>query len=486
MAAFAVVILVYSLWFLVGFALIRTLYRSPNLLQGALLAPATGLAATELMVVWLNCAGLPVRYGGPLATLLLVSLSLFLLRRVSLRLPARRLLVFGAILSLSALVIGYPFVRFGFNWVSYCNDDMTNYCLGAKFFLNHGQFEAPDIRALVADRDASLFYWAFYVVGGIRHGADELLARLASCTGLSTAQVFMPTILSFHLVVISSTAALVLQGRAWRKAAVGVALMTGFSALVTLGTTYQLLGQVNGLGLLTAGCAVLLRPFTRNRRSEWPLAAIIIAALGMSYPEVTPFLALSCAGYHLLLCAARRESVRALGVGLGATCCAALLLLNVTVITTGLTVVSQAKAGTLTTPTPLILFPYYLTPAGFAYLWGFYGVNQPPTGLVLDAGIIAGLVLSLLAAIAAFWQAWRRQPVALVCLLMVLLAIKLFIAQSDFGLYKIAMYIQPFLLGTVVVAWTRIWRRARHLQMRQVVFWAPLVLVTGWGLIGQI
>ena len=75
MIAFALVILIYSFWSFVGLGLVSTLYRRPNLLQSALLWPVSGLAATVLLVAWLNTAGLPLRYGGPIATVSLLVLS---------------------------------------------------------------------------------------------------------------------------------------------------------------------------------------------------------------------------------------------------------------------------------------------------------------------------------------------------------------------------------------------------------------------------
>ena len=185
MIAFALVILIYSFWSFVGLGLVSTLYRRPNLLQSALLWPVSGLAATVLLVAWLNTAGLPVRYGGPIATASLLVLSAAVLRRRRPVIPARRLLPFAGAVLVAAVATGYPLLRFGFNWVSYCNDDMANYCLGAKLFLNHAQFSVPSARDILADRDGSLPYWFFYIVRAIRHGADQLLAWLVSCTGLS-------------------------------------------------------------------------------------------------------------------------------------------------------------------------------------------------------------------------------------------------------------------------------------------------------------
>ena len=45
--------------------------------------------------------------------------------------PWRALAPFFAITIAYLLYTGFPLFRFGFNWISYANDDMANYCLGA-------------------------------------------------------------------------------------------------------------------------------------------------------------------------------------------------------------------------------------------------------------------------------------------------------------------------------------------------------------------
>src|ERR1700687_1656112 len=119
MVAFALTILIFSFWSILGYALISALYTKRNLLQNALLAPVAGTSAMVLLITTLNSAGAPVRYGGPVATFLLSGLSIWLLRRNRPVLPVRRLLPFAAVLLVAALITGYPMFRFGFDWVSY-------------------------------------------------------------------------------------------------------------------------------------------------------------------------------------------------------------------------------------------------------------------------------------------------------------------------------------------------------------------------------
>ena len=226
MLAFGLVIAIFCFWSFVGFAIVSTLLTRRNLLQSALLAPVTGMGAVVVLVTALNWVG-PVRIVGPIATVLLLALSVWLLRRRHTPVPFRRLAPFAAVLLLAALATGYPMLRFGFNWVSYSNDDMANYCLSAKLLLNHNQFTAPAAQDMLLDRDASLFYWYFDVLTPIRHGAEEVLAWVLSLTRLSSHQGFMPVILAFQLVLVAATGALVLQSKKYRRAALLVCCLAG-------------------------------------------------------------------------------------------------------------------------------------------------------------------------------------------------------------------------------------------------------------------
>ncbi len=447
MAAFLLTIVIFAFWSILGYALIWGLYTRRNLMQSALLAPAVGAATTALTVTTLNSAGAPVRYGGPAATVLLVCLCAFMLWRYRPIVPMRRLLPFAGVLVTAAVVTGYPMLRYGFNWVSYANDDMANYSLGAKLFLNHGAFAIPAAGDVINDRDASLFYWIFYVVGAIRHGAEETLAWVLSMTGLSAHQAFMPVILAFHVVLIAAVGALVLQSRRFQSAALLVCFAMAFSALTTLGAIYQLYGQVTGLGAFTATCAVLLRPLG-SRKSTAALAGILTAGTAIFYPEVVPFLALSFIAYHGLAIARSQTTLREIGQCLWPAIIFSIIFLNVSVFVAGVTLIGQSRAIAASRRyRQTYCFRIILFLQDWRIFGDFYAISQPPFGRLLDAGIISGGILLLLATISSLRQAWRAYPAAIVYLVMSVVGVQLFRVRNDFGAYKIAMYVQPFLLG---------------------------------------
>ena len=396
-----------------------------------------------------------------MATLLLAGLAVWLFRRKRPIVPVRRLLPFAFVLLVALLLTGYPMFRYGFNWVSYCNDDMGNYCLGGKLFLNHAQLSFPRAADILHNRDGSLVYWFFYVPGAMRRGAEEMLGWTLSMTGLAAQQAFMPVILAFHMVLIAAVGALVLMSKKLRGAALLACVLLAFSSLITLGTIYQLFGQVTGLGSLAAASTVLLRTPGR-RRSEWIFTGLLFAGTCIYYPEVLPFLIIAYVLYHGMAILRGRETVASILKYSWPMVVIAAAFLNVSLFVTLATLVGQS-AGGLSSPESIsyVLFPYYMTPAGFAYFWGFLSIPTTPVAPMHDFGIVIGAVLFFGGLIVTLLSAWRGRAIAFVTLVMFGLCFYLFYIRMDFGLFKIAMYIQPFLLGTIAIFLLGLYRHPR-------------------------
>jgi hypothetical protein len=126
------------------------------------------------------------------------------------------------------------------------------------------------------------------------------------------------------------------------------------------------------------------------------------------------------------------------------------------------------------------IFPYYLLPTGLANLWGLLPLSGPwPDEPWLSIRIVLGAILLAGAAVGVCWMARWAHPAAVVSIVMFGLAGWLFHEHFGFGLFKLAMYIQPFLLATIVAACFRIiprpWPRA-----------VGLLLLMAAGLRGQL
>ena len=479
----------FLFWTLVGFSLVSLLGNRQNLVRNALLAPATGAGVTALLISWVNVAGIPVKHAGLPVAAALVLASGLILWRLRPVFPYRRLKPFLIVVLVAALVVGYPMLLFGFNWLAYCNDDMANYALIANLYLHHGYLDLPDSRMFLQNRDASLVYWYLEPYGGIRSGPDELLAWTAAATGLNTQEAFMPTILALHLALISAAGALVLRRRDFGLASVVVCACLAVSALNTLGTVSQLIAQVFGIALLIALSTVLLRPFSKlGRLRAALLASILGAALGMVYPEVTPFFILSFLAYHAILLFQRRESAREFLVGTALLIPGTAIFLGYFLAVTIRTVLLQSAGGMMAAFNAA--FPYFLMPSGLANLWGFAPVekyNQP----LLGAWIIVGAVLLFFVVVKAIGRIRRDEPADILLLVMAAVGAYLFYKKAGFGLFKLAMFIQPFLISSLVLAWFETARRRVGLTgpasaFRSAILMAPLALIAGMGIHSQI
>jgi len=451
MLALALTIAAFVFFALVGAAVLAIARPPGDGLQKLLLAPAVGIAAVDIPVLLLNRAGWPV---GSFSTGLIIALALLsagALLRWGREFPCTRFGPFAALLLVALLLTGRPLLEFGFDWASHCNGDMGNYCLRATRLAHHGFDDLPTRAELLEGIDRTQIWWAFDVISKVRIGCDLLLALCMGATGLSAHQAYMPLILAFHLALISAAAGLTLEADGRRRAALWVGALVAVSPLTTLGTLYQLLGQVSGIGLLCAAAAFFLRPLGTLSRGELvrlgAVAGLMAAALLVVYPETVPFVGLAFLSFHALQawrgCSPPRSAAGLLGVA-GTV---VLLLLQTSAIGTLLFLLDQVRASKGYVQSSITLFPYFLVPSGLATLWGLvpYGYGLPPEPW-LSLSIAAGAALLLGSAAASAWQAWRGRPAAHIALVMLALAASLYRSHNGFGLFKLAMYSQPFLL----------------------------------------
>jgi hypothetical protein len=497
--AFLLVIGIFAYWSVLGFSLVSALNTRTNLLRNALLSPIFGAAANLLVVMWVNVAGMPLKRASiPITALLLTGAVLWLVRSRPV-LPAKRLVPFLGVLMLAALLTGYPLLRYGFDWVSFGNDDMANYSLGATYLSNYGFFSQPSLGTILQDKDISTITGWFYLVGsGERPGIEFTNAWAASTFRLNSHQTYMPMMIALHLVLISTAGALFLQRRKYRFVAVLACFWMACSALLTLGTVYQLMAQVFGIALLAGACVMLcenFRPASRRMSlGRIALSSVMFGSLLVVYPEVLAFFFVTAFLYHSLALFRKQESWGAAVQIFSSVALISVLLVNVLLIGTASTafhrLLSSKGAGPLDhTPLANIIFPFYLVPAGMAHLWGFFPIGQTYTVFSLGLGIIVGALLLLATCAAAVYYAWQGNTVAIMCLVMAGVGVRCFTAGADFGLYKVAMYVQPFLIGTAVLGWCGIaayWEKKKAFRRWQTaVLLIPIALVVGSGLNAQ-
>ena len=484
-------------WTVVGLAVIAIFPPRLRILQGILISPAVGIATVILPVFYLSRAGLPVKDFAGWLLPALGSLALVVLFVRKPILPWKHLRWFALILLGAWLLSGWPMLNYGFDWVSFANSDMANYSLGAQRFLNHGYFDLPDINEILSGRDYSQVYWFMHAAGGIRAGSELMLAAVWGLIGLNAHQIFMPVIMALHLSLICGGAALAAGPIRSAKAPLIAAGLIAISPLTTLGTLYQLIAQVGGLALLCAAVVLFyrkisLRPVTRFLRAN-VVGAVVFGVLFVWYPEVLPFLGLGWFVYLALKLrregnATLRVVMRALviggegkaalrvvvptlvieGEGKAARKAAlrvvvpalviggfALALLGGFILSSLQFMLDQAARGTTSAEPGNILFPYFLVPSGMPVLLGLIpmagGVQEP----VLSVSIAVAIVLIIWIVKLLISHTKESSPAALGLVVMIVTWLLLFFTNNAFGLFKLSMYLQPFLLAMVGVGLAR-------------------------------
>jgi len=452
---------IFIVLFAVGLAVLLLLKRDLLSIGETLVAPAFGLSTFVVPTIILSQVGLPVGHFAlvEIIALGLPALGVLFWRRDSV--PWKALLFFVPLVVIAFILVAWPQLIFGFNWVSFSNDDMINYSLAADRLVAHSFYHLPQMRPDEIFRGYDASYWFLYVVNGERTGVEMLLAVVASATHLRGFQAFMPTILAFDLSLLCTATAL---GWAFRKN-IGDAYIAGalvaVSPLTALGSFYQLFAQVGGLPILTAQTALLAFTAPRipaasgDRLRLGVTLGILIAGQALIYPELLPFAGLMYGAWLFLIIIRKANKLRDAILPVTAAVLTFILAAPwygprmISLIASR--VLSQMPHGGGLAPTEFV-FPYFLIPSGMSSLWGFTTLTVF-RGIWLSIGIGVGLVLTLATGLYTVYLAVRRShPTGIMLSIMFALGLAMFIKKVDFGLFKLGMYIQPFLLTTFTAA----------------------------------
>lgn len=479
--AFLLPVILFIYWGTLGYATLSMLRTQRNLMQNLLMAPSVGITVTLIPLFLLNrLVDLPLKSFSITVTLVLLALSLVILWWKKPLIPIRRYLPFAAIFLLTLFLIGRPLLEFGFHWFSYGNDDMTNYCLKALRKLNFGFLDTPNANNIINGSNYSLFYWFIDVPGMDRIGADLFLSWLSALTHLTTIEIFMPVILAFHLALISTATALMYLSKRWYRSALTFCILLAVSPSTTLGTIYQLIAQALGLGLLCLASILLMQSYSglnfKNCIKQSILLAIALSALLLSYPEVFPFLALATIAYFAISLIKGWRPQKSFYITACVTAVLSILILNFHIINVIYYVFLQTKQTSATLDVNNAVFPYYLLPSGLANLWGILPITVLPAEPWLSLSILFGGCLLIFTIAITIWFIYKKTylpPVICMTLVMLIVAGILFAKNVDFGLFKVAMFLQPFLLGTLIIAVNE----GLHNKLYKVVIFSFLIIV---------
>lgn len=449
MLPFLLILALFTFLTVVGQAVIALLRPRLGVLWSWFLSPAAGLAILIVLTTRLNIWGLPVKTFGPWLAVGLLAASVAILWWRRPVFPWRQLRPFALLVLLFVVYAGWPMFRFGFDWISYGNDDMANYCLAADRFLQHGYYDLPQQTELEG-RDYSQHYWYMHALQQIRPGSELVLAFASSVTGLNPHEVFMPVIIMFSMIQIGAMGGVAMFRGRYRKIALLAFLLFATSPLFGLGTLYQLIAQQGGIAILLASCAVLLN----TRECTWRrilLAALFTTCLGIFYPEVAPFVAISIILYWLHLRYTEPTAIKRFSlVVLGAAVLTFVFLGTSTyqfINTLVMQSVGSAGLGAMAEINDqsggLVLFPWTLVPSFVPMLFGLHAFGVVGVDPLISIQIGIGLLFLLFFIWMALNQLFRREPAGYIATIMIGLGFFLFFKGQDFGLFKLAMFAQP-------------------------------------------
>jgi hypothetical protein len=456
MAAYVFTLVMFFIWAVIGSGFLLLLQKEKIITLKLLsVSPAIGICLILLPTFLLNRLGLPVIEFAEILVFSFLIISLLYL--VILR-PRLDMGILGLLLiTLLALIANsFPFMLYGFDWVGFMNDDMANYVLAARRFLHNGYLAPLNFQDYLSGKDYSQAYWFLHVAIKERTGSEILIALISACSHLSPLEVFMPIILALNLTLMFGVGSLVLvSGGSIKRYYMGMALIA-LSPLNSLSVVLQLIGQVGGLALATSFAAICFVP-TLNKKFNLSLlfsavpGGVLLAGIIVWYPEVLPFIMVS---FLIFLCLTSLKygkfSTNLLPIPILASLISLLLLGSYTIQAVDF-MQRQANRGSSAIDDSVVLFPFFLKPSGIGQFWGLTALYEFPSDSYLTISIITGALIT-------FWFIFFvllrqiKNPTIQASFVLAMMGVMSFLAfkKSDFGLFKLAMFFQPFLIATIV------------------------------------
>jgi hypothetical protein len=464
----------FAVWSLIGLAVLAAVRADLTSLRVALTAPVVGTAATALALFLVSHAGVGMSTGARPVVISLLVLSVTVLGARRPRLPWTILPVLGISVA-GVLLAAWPVFRFGFHWLAEGNDDMANYVLSATYLLHHGLLAPIDYVGLSHDRDYASVLASLHRSGS-RPGADITLSALSGVTGQLPQNMFMPLIYSLGMSTACGTAALAMQAsRRWWAASVA-AIFVVVSPQATYGIIVQLMPQVWGLGIATALFALLMRRELYSGvgariRDVVPIA-LLVAALVLVYVELASAVALAYVLYVAILAVRRELDLRVAGRLWVPAVAFTAIVLNEYLVRELRYVGSQASVGIHGIFNGPPNWGYTLVPSALPGVLGFYPIPVSSIAPHLQAEIVLAAIMLVGVLVGIVVTAWRGVAASIVLLAFAGLGVYLGVVSSDFGLFKLYMYVQPFLAAVVAV-----WLAGARRRWTPAIVALPLILL---------
>jgi hypothetical protein len=444
----------FLVWWAIGLAALVLLRIDTSSLRATLSAPALGTALTVMPLFVLSDLGASIATAGPIVGAVIVIAALVILGVKRPGVPLSALAVLGlAVVDL--LLLGRPMFHFGFDWIADANGDMGFYVLAASQLAHHGLLSAVDVHALAHDRDLSTSAQKLDLEG-IRPGAQISVAAVSAIVGRPAVEVYMPMLVALSMSGVCSAGALAMQASRRSWAAVVAAALLVVSPLAAYGVLQQLMPQVWGLTLAAALVSWLMRPEMHEspgpRIADLTVVAILTAALFVVYVELGSSVFVSYGIYVALLAWRRRISLRSLALLWTVPVLATIVSVNVYLSNELRYLHAVTSFGVSGSVKGLSIFGYAVVPTALPAITGLEKIASAPAtrGMGLWLPLAALLLVGLVAV--ALVTAWRGSAAAVVLVGDGLIAVWLAVHGNDFGLFKLYMYIQPF-VAAAIGAW---------------------------------
>jgi hypothetical protein len=455
---------VFGFWWLIGVATLQLLGRDLRDTAAAVSAPIVGSAVTVIPLFLASYAGVSMHAAAPpiLAILTVAAAAVVGWRRPRI---ARSALFVVVVCLVEAIGVGSPFFSFGFHWFANANDDMANYVLSATHLVGHGLLGPVDYLSLAHDRGFSTSLQQLHNAGS-RPGADITLAALASVSGRPPRDLFMVLILAFQLLCICGAATLAMSATRRVAAAVIAAVILAIAPLATYGMLQQLLPQVWGLALAALLFALLMRRELYKAPGASPhdvvLVGLVAAAIIVVYVELASTVFAAYALFVVLLLVRGEFQVRAAARLWIPAVVMVGVLLNAYLWRELTYVQNQANSGFSGSgggrgPD---IFGYALVPGSLTGLTGLQILRPDPGAPHFGYSLAVALALTAAVIAGCLWASRRVVAPAVVVSAYAVFGVLLATQGSDFGEFKLFMYVQPFIAAAVAVWLSGLGRRA--------------------------
>jgi hypothetical protein len=372
--------------------------------------------------------------------------------------------VFPATVALAAFaLVGWPLLTYDSSWIAFSNGDSQFYIKTAERLAAGGFFKVPTMDSMVFDTNPETrLFFAHAIHGGDRPLFELFLALLSSLARLPVISIYMAFMVSLYATQALATCAIAeaicrsrSRMRNARQMIVITALLALASAPTVLGFCGELGPQIIGVSVFAALVAVMHSSpnsgTPRQPLSPVFLYALLIATLLAGYTELLP-LAILATIIGSLTNTTRLKSPKQL-ISIGRQVVPILLLiavfLNTHLLALYFTVKGGLSGGSRATDAVAPTFPQYLIPTGLGTLWGIAPATSDGDSTLSQSAIAVGFALLLAVVIYSIVTIRSATGLASTTLAMAIAAGILFAHQSDFGVYKLAMYAQPFLITSL-------------------------------------